>query len=160
MPLGVSAILVRPAPQLTETILTSVQSGNGAVALATSCAGSVHGVVVPGSPAVVGVGLVCCHIELQVKETVIGGIQDAEPVSLWLHLQVWVGSAVDHGGVHEGLTRYGGVRIPGLSRRSPRVCVQSASGGRSQRLIVFVRNGSDLDASHREPIDARRGPAD
>ena len=31
--------------------------------------------------------------------------------------------------------------------------------GHKSALIVWVRNGSDLDAPHWEPIDARRGSA-
>ena len=104
-------------------------------------------------PGVVGASLVGGDIELQVEETVIGGVQNAEPVSLGLHLQVWVGGAVDDRGVQEALARYGGVRNPRPQRRLPG-CSATGSGDGHNRLIVLVRNGSNLDASHGAPIDA------
>ena len=102
--------------------------------------------------------LVRSDVELQVQGPVVAGVQDAEPVRLWFHLQDRVSGSVHDRRVQEALARDGRIRHAGIQRRFPGRSAARARGNQvAVRLMVGVRHGADLDASHRAPIDARRG---
>ena len=88
------------------------------------------------------------HIPLQVLEPVVGGVQDAEPVSFGLNGQIRVGGAVDEGRIHEGLHDHGGLWRARYHRRLERV----------GRVIIRVGDGAVGYAGRRRHVPRAVAP--
>ncbi len=99
-------------------------------------------------------GLVRSHVKLEVEETVVGGVQDPEPISLWLHFQVGVCSAVHQGSVKKALARHGGIWNSRPHGRFPGSGTCYIRWFRlANWLVVFVGNRTNFKAPYRSPVN-------